>query len=978
MRKLLSAGLRGFCMRFLTLFWLLLCASLGSWANAGVPPVLHLSASRPINPLAPYLTLLTAPPALAPSWNQVYSGALDSRFRPFSIAPLPYQTDCWLRARLQADNSAATSWVLELAGAGFHQRFDVYLVEATGHVRHFSTHPEHPTVSREVQTRHFSLRLPLQTATPTDLYIHSDRGGRFAFTVAERTTLIQKASRNDLFDGLYLGLLLGLICYNLLLFFAVGDRGYLYYVVFTASFGLIQVASIGWWGVLFGGGLGIDAPWNVHIILLSMVMGSALQAARSFLELPQRSPGLDRWLRRALWLTLLPLLPLLSMRLFFEPLTSLLQLIISLLILGATVSQFRAGYRPARYLLVGWGLLLVAIIVYSLRELNLLPWNWISTYGVRVASAIETILFSLGLADRINLARRDRLLAEQQASAALREKEASQLAANETLRQRADELQIAYNELSTSLQNTDRLRALDEAKTRFFTNVSHELRTPLTLILGPIEELRQGRILPEAGTFDLLYRQASRLLALINQLLDVARLEAGKLQLNRQPLDAGAWLRLRAETFASAAASQGLALAVSIPTVPVIVEADAEQLEKILDNLLGNALKFTPSGGRITVDLLTTAGPAQALLTVQDTGPGIAPHHLTNLFDRFYQADDSASRIRGGSGIGLALVKELTELHGGTVGVTSTPGEGTCFTVALPLSTANVPDAPPETFRPASLTANPPEPIDILITQQPDLPLLVVIDDHDDMRTYLTACLAPDYRIITAPDGEAGLDLLAATIPDLVITDLMMPCLDGLEFCRRLRADERTSHIPLILLTARTDDATRLQGLTLGADDFLHKPFSAPELRTRVANLLAQRRQLRERFSRDLLLRPANIAITPADEVFLRRVLAVAEQHLGDADFDVEAFAQALALSRTQLFRKLKGLTNQSPVDFLRAFRLQRAADILIAGGPVAEVAYAVGFNSMSYFAKCFREQYGYPPSEHARRLASINTVSSS
>ncbi len=974
------------------LFALLAGGALAS--RAAVPAVLPLTAAQPVNPLRPWLTVLAVPPGeVAPSWDVVRAGALDAQFRPAAVVGPAVHGAYWVHARLRAAPPAAgippAVWVLETSGGDIGQAYEIYLVAPGRPAHHWRLPGADPATARDVPTRHYSLRLPLAPGVRTDLYLFTRHGGALAFTLHERQTLVRRVARADLFDGLYLGILLGLILYNLLLFFAIGDRGYLYYVAFTTFFGLVQVAGIGWWGVVFGGGLGVRSPWWANYALITAVLASALLAARAFLELPRRRPALDRWLRRALWLTPAPLVLVVvapAWTLAQAIALPVVQMVVSLLILGATISQFRAGYRPARYLVVGWGLLVSAVVIYSLRELGLFPWNWLSTYGVRTASGIETILFSLGLADRINLARQERAAAQAAALAALQEKETAQTTANAALQARADELTRAYADLEASHQATDRLQSLDEAKTRFFTNVSHELRTPLTLILGPLDELRTGRLAPAPATFGLIHRQADHLLTLINQLLDVARLEAGELRLHRRPLDVGAWLRQHVSAFDSAATDQGLTLTIATPAAPVMAVADADQLEKIINNLVGNALKFTPSGGEISVELTVDGDAQQLAIGVTDTGPGISAAHLPHLFDRFYQADDSARRPHGGSGIGLALVKELTELHGGTVTVASVEGEGARFTVRLPgmevheggevqevgdvknvQEVGEVLTSPHHHIITSSTSSS---------TSSADAPLIVVIDDHADMRRYLTACLAPDYRVLTEPDGEAGLALLAQTIPDLVISDLMMPRLDGLEFARRLRADERTSHIPLILLTARADEASRLDALALGADDYLTKPFSAPELRTRVANLLAQRQHLRERYGRDLFLRPTNVAVTPADEVFLTRVLAVTEAHLAEADFDVEAFAAALNLSRIQLYRKLKAVTDQSPTDFLRAFRLQRAAELLAAAaGPVAEVAYAVGFNSLSYFAKCFREQYGYPPSAHQAHVAADRAV---
>ena len=481
-----------------------------------------------------------------------------------------------------------------------------------------------------------------------------------------------------------------------------------------------------------------------------------------------------------------------------------------------------------------------------------------------------------------------------------------------------------------------------------------------------------------------MHRHGARLLALINQLLDVARLEAGQMALHAAPHDLHGFVRLQVAAFQSHAADLGLTLDLPPAAPPLEVYFDADLLEKVLTNLLGNALKFTPGGGRVDVLISAEDGPAPAaVITVADTGCGIPAAHLPLVFDRFHQVDDSTRRAHEGSGIGLALVKELVSLHGGTVTVESVAGQGTTFRVRLLLGTAHL---QPGQLRPPATSAVA-EPVAVVRLPTPTLaasteelpedapadmrPLVLIIDDHADMRAYLSSCLGDGYRIISAPDGRAGLARATELLPDLVLSDLMMPHLDGLELCRRLKTDERTSHIPVVLLTARAAPDSRVQGLETGADDYLTKPFRPAELRVRVANLLAQRQLLRQRFAREVTLRPRDISITSADEQFLTRALAVVEKHFADPDFDVETFAAALAMSRVHLFRKLKALTDQAPTDFVRVLRLRRAAQLLAGGAAnVSEVAYAVGFNNLSHFSKCFRELHGHAPSEHATSVA--------
>jgi DNA-binding response OmpR family regulator len=355
------------------------------------------------------------------------------------------------------------------------------------------------------------------------------------------------------------------------------------------------------------------------------------------------------------------------------------------------------------------------------------------------------------------------------------------------------------------------------------------------------------------------------------------------------------------------------------------------------------------------------------------------------IFDRFYQVDGSHTREREGTGIGLALTRELVTLHHGLIEVQSWEGEGTLFTVRLPREKAQYRAGEVMEGLETGDTGQPPfyEPLPTEETGEtgqdprPDaydqLPLILVVEDNADLRHYMREHFGTGYRVLEASDGEAGLGRALEAVPDLVISDLMMPRMDGLELCRRLKTDQRTSHIPVILLTARAGGESRLEGLETGADDYLTKPFDPRELRVRVRNLIEGRQKLRQQFGRQVTLEPKAIAITSADEKFLARAVETVEAHLGNPDFSVERFEEAMTMSKLQLYRKLKALTDQSPSEFIRNLRLKRAAALLAArSGSVAEITYEVGFNNLSYFAKCFRAAYGVSPSEYAGGAAAV------
>lgn len=563
-------------------------------------------------------------------------------------------------------------------------------------------------------------------------------------------------------------------------------------------------------------------------------------------------------------------------------------------------------------------------------------------------------------------------------------------------------------QLALTLKNAEaaRLAELDQVKTRFFTNISHEFRTPLTLILGPLEKWRTETTPTDPARRqreeDAMRRNARRLLELINQLLDVAKLEAGSLRLDAAPHDLAALARPLTYSFASLAETRGITLSFDAPTNLPLVALDPPKFETVLTNLIANALKFTPSGGSVTVAVARTSRDNVAL-TVRDTGVGIAPDQLPHVFDRFYQADTSTTRGYEGTGIGLALVKELVALHGGTVSVSSREGEGTTFTISLLTAGVDAASASPLTppLDPndrhadaggihalvgevktnvkgvyADVEESTTEFSADALASSPDdgRPLVLLVEDHPDVRAYLHDQFDPaQWRVAEAVDGQAGLEAARQLVPDLVITDLMMPRMDGVELTRLLKTEEATSHIPVVLLTAKATVESRLEGLETGADDYLTKPFQPQELLARARNLVASRQKLREKFSqevrqvqvREIKLEAAEVRVQSVDERFIQKALRVVEDKLADDTFDVEEFASAMALSRVQLYRKLKALTDQTPTDFIRTLRLRRAAQLLDQqAGNVAEVAYSVGFQNLSYFAKTFKELHGVAPSE--------------
>ncbi|HMB93674.1 MAG TPA: two-component regulator propeller domain-containing protein [Rhodothermales bacterium] len=552
------------------------------------------------------------------------------------------------------------------------------------------------------------------------------------------------------------------------------------------------------------------------------------------------------------------------------------------------------------------------------------------------------------------------------------------------LKAREAELEEVVHERTTQLaEKATELERANELKSRFLANISHEFRTPLTLTFGPLNDLLTGRFRIEEAArphLERAQRNGHRLLRLINQLLELARLDAGALHLEARRDDLAQHLRDIAALFQDIARQHRLCFTVDVPAEPVWHVFDADKVENVVVNLLSNAIKFTPPDGAVSLRLVQE-DDGTAHLTVSDKGQGIPEAHLPHLFDRFYQVDSAATRRREGSGIGLALVKELVALHEGRIMVESTPGVGTRFDVFLPVlevSAAPAPTAtddslhalptalPQATFLAEDLNRAHTEDKDRFSAPDLNDTVVLVVEDNADMRAYIRAHLEADYHVVEATHGTAGLALAQEWVPDLVLSDVMMPEMDGLELCAALKKDVRTSHIPVTLLTAKAEVEHRIAGFESGADAYLPKPFDAEELRVRVRTLIEERRRLR------LLFGPAEEAtagdaarpvLPPQEAAFLAEVETVLEEHLSDATFGVDQLAEAVYMSRRQLLRKLKALTDESPSELLSRARMAKAGALLREGFSAKEVAYEVGFKSYSSFSRAFKSFHGTSPS---------------
>ncbi len=523
-----------------------------------------------------------------------------------------------------------------------------------------------------------------------------------------------------------------------------------------------------------------------------------------------------------------------------------------------------------------------------------------------------------------------------------------------------------------SLEEAKRLKELDQVKTKLYTNITHEFRTPLTIIQGTAEqEIHQnGQITAEHNlqNAQTIQRNSAQLLTLVNQLLDLRKLESGQLALQWIQDDIIQYLKYLTESFHSHAENKGLQLHFLSEINQLEMDYDPDKLLYIVSNLLSNAIKFTPAGGNIYFQVSADIPNTQLVLKVKDTGIGIEEAELPKVFDRFYQIDDSVVRKQEGSGIGLSLSKELVNLMGGQIEVNSQLGKGSVFSVSLPISQnaqkqkVNREDVYRKTLgfaTPPVLSNGMKEKKEVLS----DFPLVLIIEDNPDVVRYLTSCLDQQYNLLTAQNGQIGIQTALDMVPDLIISDVMMPEKDGFEVCQILKEDERTSHIPIILLTAKADIASKLEGLKHGADAYLSKPFHRDELDIRMEQLIELRKKLQERFG-SLDFEQFNVQRNSPEEAFLLKLRQIVEENLSDSNFGMVQLCRAIGLSRSQLFRKLKALTGKSTSLVVRSIKLQKARHLLkTTDRTVTEIAYDTGFSDLAYFSKCFMEEYGENPS---------------
>ncbi|MDN5212982.1 tetratricopeptide repeat protein [Fulvivirgaceae bacterium BMA12] len=538
------------------------------------------------------------------------------------------------------------------------------------------------------------------------------------------------------------------------------------------------------------------------------------------------------------------------------------------------------------------------------------------------------------------------------------------------------------NLLTVQTELNDQLTQIDQMKSQFFANISHEFRTPLTLILGPIDELiEEAHEKKAVHRLQLVKSNAQRLQKLINQMLDLSKVDMGKLELRASQQDIVALSKGIFFSFQSLSQKNQITQKFDCREEQIFLFFDQEKMEQILMNLLSNAFKFTREMGEVSMSLkrIENKHRSGVEITIKDTGVGIVKDHLPYIFDRFFQVSKADVKEHEGTGIGLALTKELTLLHKGTIDVESEIGEGTSFRLWFQSGNEHLSKNQIVSIRTSqvkkeyNIHEHDLQSKEYATENNPDnpapgtgKPLVLIVEDHKDLRKYIKDGFDNDYNIIEASNGREGVDIALSEIPDLIISDVMMPEMDGYNLCKELKTNIKTSHIPIILLTAKTEEKHKIQGLENEADDYLVKPFNTKELGARVKNLILTRKKLQALFKSSVMVNPKEVEVSSMEEVFLQKLMDYMEEHVSDETFGVEQLSGMMGMSRVNLYRKMQAIMNCTPSTFIQRFRLERAKDLLGKNaGTIAEISYAAGFSSPTYFTKCFREYYGCTPKEH-------------
>jgi signal transduction histidine kinase/DNA-binding response OmpR family regulator len=923
---------------------LLFVASSSGWAQVLQENVYSIDTMRQVHDLDPFVWLLVD--SIKTIDDQIISGERDDKFIPLSaITKYNNQGSAyWLRIKLHANAPVNNWWLIIKTDARDYEYYsqweimEMYALDTLGNiVENQQSGINTPRSFRDIKEHIGFVAADISMPAHESRIVYIKLAGVFQQNVEGNISvelrnpalpLSQSPIENLLFILSAVTAILSILSFFFYIF--VREKAYLFfflYLLFLSTHYLILHPKIP-----FGNWFIPEHPnWILYFFVLLGPGGFILffLFGRYFINLPSLSAQTDKWLMRflALWAGIL-VLEIILMLMFQKSILVHYLFVMIFIAFGFLVRFAFFKDTLARFFVAGaaWLLFFSLLGIFldePLSKIGISPWP--------IGQVGQILIYLAGLAYKIRQ---------------------SEHAKAEALR----------------------IREMDVIKSRFFANISHEFRTPLTLIIGVIQQIKdrttskqrnEDAIVVTDRQLNTMNRHADRLLELVNQLLDLSRLDSGKMKLQIIRGDVLQVLKTMSHAFDSVAERKQIHYHLHFPEKTQIAFFDQDKLEKIFTNLLSNAFKYTPERGTVSVNVDMEDGRLRMI--VEDSGPGIAKKELDKIFDRFYQVEGTEDK---GSGIGLALVKELTDLYGGQITVSSDEGKGTQFRISLPV-TKNAfreDEIVYGEWKGEAKTIHNSSESEESVNQaahSPDLPLMLVVEDNTDLRQFIRESMQSSCNVIEATNGSEGLQFAIDEIPDIIVSDVMMPGMDGFALTEKLKKDDRTSHIPVILLTAKAGQTHKLEGLSTGADEYLTKPFDVKELIVRAQNLINGRKLLRKKFAGQITLKPSEVSPSNPESEFLKRIMDAIEKNMHQEQFGVEELARTVAMSRSQLHRKMIALIDKAPSEVLRQTRLLRAKELLEKKSTSpAEVAYQVGFNSHSYFSKCFKEEFGMSPSE--------------
>ncbi|MAZ72575.1 MAG: hypothetical protein CMC70_05465 [Flavobacteriaceae bacterium] len=871
----------------------------------------------------------------------------------------------WGKLKIKT-NDSLTGWTLQFedkiigppAWAKSNGKVDVYAYHNESLIFHKKTGVEYPSAQRDIQSNWVLNQISLDKIPPNKvitLLIRAE-GNSLGYPAYFNLSARNSTSRyyhqpyqfNDSFNIFMFGVTFIILLYHILQYLYLREKVFLWFSVWLLFCTLTHAMTI---GMIIGSITVFRFPlWT---FIANGIFYSFWFFGRAFIGSKQKYPLFDKFI---IGLPVILILEITGMLLYYFVLDvqvyftniSFHYIFLNIYTICSLILSVILVFKKdifARYFGIGSiiaSLFLMFGTFWSLGFLPRLP-KFIDPFATGIF--LQIIIYSFGIALRQQIL--------------IKKSQKQKLAA-----------QLAYAEI-------ERIKDLDKLKTRFFSNISHEFRTPLSLIKGPLNHAGKNKneenneyALSEKA-YQMINRNTDRLQNLIDQLLDLSKIENGKVHLSLRQGPIIGFIRSIVFSFESMAERNNVALNTSFPVELTIAYFDQDKLEKILTNILSNAFKFTPTNGSVSVSIM--ANDEWLFIEISDTGTGINPEDLKNIFDRFYQAEGNEEK---GSGIGLALTKELVELHGGQISVDSTKGLGTTFKIRIPHTLNRLPKdisiLAPDTVTPSvssDFQSNQTRRDTTIITKTLDrnknAPIVLIVEDNEDLRNFIAEILNNKYQILMAVDGLQGERMAFEHIPDLIISDIMMPKKDGYELCQLLKSNLKTSHIPLIMLTAKADESYKIEGLTQGADAYLTKPFNEKELQLRIRNLIEARKKMWDHFKNLNMLLVEDTPVTSIDDKFLQSVFKTIKENLDNEHYTVEDIARNVGFSRAQLHRKLKALTNKSAGQLIKEIRMNEAHRLLkLKTGTVSEIAYTVGYSNLSYFTKSFKQTFGVLPSK--------------